>query len=320
MKRFMIAVLFACAGTAGAQSPAPAAQYQQALDLIHEYNGSGDQLGRAMQIAEQLMSSQPQSGYAQTLIAEMISTWQLKDGGEPKGNYAAAMQMTEQALTLNPALAQAHVARARALLKSGLSIEAGINVDAALAKDPQLSGAQFMKADLYRRTNRVSEAETWYRKFIEGVPAPQRKANGYAWMGDMYKSAAHNSPREWAAYIAKARDAYQKGVDLDPQGPWRTVNFAVFLNNEAGDFDAAATYAARALKIMDFPMARYHLAAARYQKLSLTAEKTDKASLGRSVAEIHQATSMSLQQTLDFCTGCSGIRGRLETLKAALAK
>jgi tetratricopeptide (TPR) repeat protein len=316
MQRFMLVVLLTWAVNAGAQTPK--AEYEKALDLIHAYNGSGDELERATKIAEQLMESQPQSGYGETLIAEMISTWQLQEGGQPIMASQTAYKFTVQALQLNPRFAQAHVARARVFLKSGKWAEAEQAVDAALRIDPNLSGAVFMRADMYRRANRVDEAETWYRKFIDGTPSPQRKSNGYAWMAGMFKDQAWGKPSERASYVAKARDAFQKSVDLDPQAPAKTVNYAIFLNNEAADFDAAALYAERALKIVEFPMARYHLAAARYQKLSTTAGNLDKAALRAALEEVLRATGMSLQETLRFCQGCSGIRARLETLTARL--
>ena len=317
MKRFMTAVLFVSAGAVGC-AHTPPAEYENALELIHGYKGTGDELERATKIAEQLMQSQPQSGYGETLIAEMISTWQIRNGGLPPMAVQSAYKFTATALQLNPRLAQAYVARARVFLKSGKWGEAEQAVDAALQIDPNLSGAVFMRADMYRLASRVDEAETWYRKFIASAPSPQRKSNGYAWMADMFKEQSWAKPAERASYVAKARDAFQKSVDLDPQAPAKTVNYAIFLNNEAADFDAAALYAERALKIVEFPMARYHLAAACYQKLSTTSGSLDQAALRAAVEDIQRQTGMSLPDTLEFCHNCSGIRARLETLTARL--
>src|SRR6266850_4716405 len=125
MKRLLAALLFfgtAWASATGAQTPP--ANYEKALELIHGFSGAGDALDRAMQLASDLMASHPKSGYMQTLTAEMISTWQLNEGGEPAANFGAVLTLTEQALELNPRLAQAHVARARALLKASRFIPA----------------------------------------------------------------------------------------------------------------------------------------------------------------------------------------------------
>jgi tetratricopeptide (TPR) repeat protein len=316
MKSLLAALLTAFAGFVSAQTPPP--EYEKALNLIHAYSGAGNELDQAMRLTQQLMSSQPKSGYAQTLAAEMISTWRLNEGGEPTANLEAVLDLTEQALSMNPRLAQAYVARARALLKSGKEAQGSQAIDTALEIDPNLSGAHFIKADLYRRTGRVEEAEVWYRKFIEGISSPQRKSNAYSWMGEMYKAQASAQPREWAAYVAKARDAYQNSVDLDPQGAWKLVNFANFLNNQAADFDAAERYAERALKIMDFPMARFHLASARYQKVGARASSMNKTALRAAVADVEKSTGISLREAIDFCDGCPGIRSRLKTLSASL--
>src|SRR2546427_13220473 len=80
---------------------------------------------------------------------------------------AEIVRLTEEALRLNPQLAQAYVARARAVLRASKYDEANKAIDAALGLDPNLSGALFLRAEILRRTKRVSEAETWYLKFID---------------------------------------------------------------------------------------------------------------------------------------------------------
>lgn len=318
MKRWSIAALLLCAGlSVGAQAETAKEKYETAMELIHEFNGSGDQLNRASGIIESLMKSDSTSGYAETLLAEMISTWQVDQNGEPPANRQAALHFAGRALQLNPNLAQAYVARARIEARLRDFVAAGSDINAALKIDPNLSGAVFMQADLYRRMSRYEEAETWYLKFISIAPSPARKSNGYAWMGDMYKAAAWDRPREWAAMVAKAKAAYEKGLELDP-GPWKTVNYAIFLNNEVGDFEAAERYAQKALSIMDFPMARYQLAIARYQKLRPSLASMDSSKLKAAVGDVQRSTGISLQQALDFCTGCTGMHGRLEEVNARM--
>jgi len=318
MKARLLIGLLALAAAFAVRAQSSKEKYEQALELIHAFNGSGSELNRAMTIMQDLMQSDAKSGYAETLIAESLSTWQLDRNGQPETAYQTVLDYAGRALALNPQLAQAYVARARAYAKRNDFIAAGEAVDAALKIDPNLSGAVFMKADVYRRMNRVAEGETWYRKFIEITPSPARKSNGYSWMGDMYKAAAWQSPREWNAYMAKARDAYEKSLELDPGGAWKTVNFAIFLNNEAGDFVAAERYAQRALSIMDFPMARYQLAIARYQQLQPKLASMDSAKLKAAVGEVERSTGISLKDALEFCTGCTGMQGRLGQVNAKL--
>ena len=62
---------------------------------------------------------------------------------------------------------------------------------------------------------------------------------------------------------------------------------------------------------MDFPMARYQLAIARYQGLRPKMSSMDSDKLKAAIAEVEMSTGISLKQALDFCTGCAGMHGRL---------
>jgi len=316
MKRLAIAAFVACAGFAiDAHAQTPKQKYERALESIHAFNGAGNGLQQASATASELMASDPKSGYGQTLIAEIISTWQLDNEGQPQDAYETAVRFASMAIEANPALAQPYVSRARAKARVRDYIAAGADVEAALKLDPNLSGAVFMKADLYRRMNRTDLAETWYLKFIEIEPSIPRKSNGYNWMGTMYRQAAWDRPREWATFIAKARTAFEKSIELDP-GPWKTVNYANFLNSDVGDFEAAERYAQKALSIMNFPMARYHLAIARYQQLRAPMAGMDKDTLNAKLGEVQRSTGISLKQALDFCTGCGAMHARLMEIEA----
>lgn len=94
--------------------------YQQAIDLIRSFNGSGDELERGMRLADTLSRSHPQSGYAQALLAEALSTWRLDVRGEPAELREQIIALADEALRLNPSLAQAYVAKARALTRASM--------------------------------------------------------------------------------------------------------------------------------------------------------------------------------------------------------
>jgi tetratricopeptide (TPR) repeat protein len=293
--------------------------YEKALDLVHSFSGAGDELRRAMAIAESLSRSHPKRGYAETIVAEMQSTFNLGQDGQPDELRAQILALTDEALRLNPDLAQAYVVRARVFVRMSQYDLAGQAIDAALRLDPANSGAYFLRAEMFRRTDRVAEAETWYLKFIAGTPSITRKANGYGWLATLYEDAAWRSPTLWASLVSKARGAHEKGLELDPNSAWRNVNFAIFLNNQAGDYVAAERHAAKALRIMDFPMARFHLAIARYQKLVDQMGSMDKSKLETAAANISAATGITLDDALEFCGTCVGIAGRLQRLRARLA-
>lgn len=303
--------------TAIAKEAMPA-NYERALELIHAFSGAGNELQRAMELANALSQSHPKGGYSQALQAEMLSTWRLGQDGEPETLRIQIIQLADQALHLNPDLAQAHVAKGRALLRASKYDEASKTIDAALKIDPELTGAIFLRAEILRRTNRVSESESSYLKFIELTSSPTRKSNGYYWLGKLYQDAAWDQPTQWATLIPKARRAYEKMLEIDPDGAWKNVNFAIFLNNEAGDFIAAERYAQRALNIMEFPMARYHLAFARYQKLLAPMASMDNKALRDAVGQVFATTGVSFEDALRSTDQWVGISGRLKRINSRL--
>jgi tetratricopeptide (TPR) repeat protein len=296
------------------------AGYEQALDLIHAFSGSGDQLTQAMNIAKALEKSHPSSGYSQTLLAEALSTWELEQDGTPEQLREDIVKLADEALRLNPKLAQAHVAKARALVRASMYKDAYEATEFALTLDPKLSGAIFLRAEVFRRMGKLSEAEVWYRKFIDSTPSRTRKSNGYYWLAHMYDHAARANPAEAKALTANARNAYEQMVAFDPDGAWKMVNFAIFLNGYAADFDEAERYAEKALSIMEFPMARYHLAAARYQKVWAKEASMDRGSLQKSLMHVHSSTAVSLEEALRFRGFSSVVRQRLQHLQLRAAQ
>jgi tetratricopeptide (TPR) repeat protein len=313
---FFVACFIAGASGLALAKDARPPEYEQALELIHSFGGSGDGLRRAMALAAQLAKSHPKSGYAQVLQAELLSTWQLNQDGEPPEVATRVIQLTNEAQRLDANLAQLYVARARALLRTGNIDMAGGQADVALNLEPTLSGAIFMRGDVYRNQNKFKEAETWYLKFIEISPSKLRQSNGYYWIAKTFQNAAMLEPAQRPAHLKKAQTAFLKMIELDPEGPWRNVNYAIFLNNDMADFEGAERYAQKALSIMEFPMARFHLAIARYQKIAQGMKALDDQALLRALRDTFSSTSISFPDALEFAEGCdcTGILSRLQLL------
>jgi tetratricopeptide (TPR) repeat protein len=290
--------------------------FREAIDLVHAFSGNGSEMQRAMEKARALFRSQPTSGYAQTIMAEALSSWEIDQAGEPAAVRDEVLRLADEASRLNPRLAEPYVAKARALLRASAYADAQRSIDAAIALDPLLSGTMFLQADLFRRNDKPAEADEWYRKFIVATPHSARKANGYYWLGYMYHHAAlRRTVPEREAIVAKAREAYEQSLVVNPGGAWITVNFAIFLNDMTTDFDAAEHFAQKALGMMEFPMARYHLAAARYQRLYEKHRLLSVPQMRQGVAEVAKTTDVSLQQAMGFRSFSGKIRTNLTELQ-----
>ena len=272
-----------------------------------------------MELADELSKSAPKSGYSQVLQAEALSTWRLSQEGAPLEVRNRVFSLADEALRLNPKLAQAHVSKARALVRASMYDKAKLSIDAALAMEPSLSGALFLRAEVFRRLGAIADADLWYRNFIDSTASKSRKANGYGWIGTMYQHASWNDDANRAEYVAKARAAYEEMLKYEPGGAWRNVNFAIFLNEYASDFDAAEHYATKALGMMEFPMARYHLAAARYQKLAATSSSMSSPEVRNAAKKIAESTKVSLQEAIAFDAFSQRLVGRLSLLQQRIA-
>lgn len=319
IKALLVAVALATGTGAGAKD-SPQQSFERGLELIHAFSGAGDELERAAEIAASLAASHPDKGYGQALMAELLSTWRLNQDGTPPHMYEQVLALANQALQLNPQLAQAHVARARAMLRASKYADANKAIGSALDIDPNLVGAMFLRAEVMRRTGQEAEAETWYLKFIKATSSRTRQSNAYYWLGKMHRDSAWRQPNRWPVLIPKARAAYQMMIDLDPDGAWKNVNFAILLNHEVGDFDAAERYALRALKAMEFRMARNHLALARYQKLASTMGVMDQKELLAALDAVHASTGVSFDDAAKFAESYVGIRGRLGKIRSRLVR
>jgi tetratricopeptide (TPR) repeat protein len=296
------------------------------MDLVHSHAGSDDErlqdpklignLTAATQIANELAKSDPLSGYSQVIQAELISIWQLDDHGTPIEAQQEAVKLAEDALRIDPKLAQAHVAKSRTYAKAGRFPEASEEIEQALRLDPQLDSAMFVQAYIYRMSSNTAKAIEWIRMFIEATPQPAQKANGHEWLGRMYRDIAyHPDAHNREMYLLLARTWFQSSIDLDGRDPWRLAGFAAFLNENVADFAAAESYATKALAIEDIDPARLQLAAARYQSLQAKAVEMDVPSLQAAIADIQSSTRLSLDELVQSGVFREVVRLRLVRLQ-----
>jgi len=285
------------------QPPESERRFTEALDLIHLSIEEPDTEGisRAMAISEQLARSDPFSGYSQALQAELRSTWELADNRQPVEMQQEILKLTDEALRINPKLAQAHVARARTHMRASRLSDAQAEIQAAFRLAPRILTGIFVQAEIYRRANDSARAEKWMIDYMVATKDPVQKANGYQWLGDMRRDIAYHPEavnREMNLLLAKA--TYLSSTQLDPGDARRYVTLAAFLNEYVADFAAAESNAAKAIAIEDSELAHYHLAAARYQALQARGTEIDADKLRSSIAEIGAATGVSLDQAVEF--------------------
>lgn len=290
--------------------------FEKAWNLIATYDGASDALLEADSIGLRLKYEHPSSGYYEVLRAYELATWDR--GREGSLAYGRAMGLVNEALTLNPSLAQGYAVRARLFLRTSSLGEALRDAEKALQLEPKSADAMIVRADIARAAKDRTAAEQWYLQFIDVAPNGTRKSNGYAYLAQTYVDASYYQGPERPAFIAKATAAFEAMVRLDPT-PRKMVNYSGFLNNEAGNFDAAERYARTALSLEEISAARHNLALAQYQKLTLRLSAMSDQALLDAVSKISASTWMSIEEVArSRWTGGAAVE-RLQPLRTRLA-
>lgn len=295
----IIVLLTACENSHQEVKQPEPSSYREAIELIHAYSGSGDELKRARELASDLHQARPGDGYAEALVAEAVSTWEIDQDGSPADMATFAVQSADEAIRLNPRLALPHLAKARVFIRTGRHGDAANEIAVANQREPGNDTGIFLRADLMRRVGNFHEAEEGYRKFIQLTPAAARKSNGYHWLGQAYVESSEQDPRNIESDIANAKLAYAEMVRLDPTAPWKAEDFAKFLNDEGHDYAAAEQYAKKALSIRDFQEARQQLAVAQYLQLFTRMKAMDDRQVAAEAGKIEQATGQSIDDAID---------------------
>lgn len=293
-------------------------EFRDAMTLIHSYGGSGDALDRAMQTADKLQVAYPESGFSEALRAEAASTFEVEQDGTPEDAAEMALSLANKAIEFNPDLPLAHIAKARVRLRQSHYDEANAEIATVRRLAPENESGVFLEAEVSRRQDSFAAAEKSYRRFIAMEKSPARKANGYYWLAKTFEVAASRGGPEHDGYISKANDAFKHMLAIGPHSAWGVVNYAIFLNDAGMDYVAAERYAKEALSIMPFPMARYHLAIARYQQLLAGLAAMDDGELKLKVDAIEASTGISLNDAIDFDGNSTRIFERMQPLRDRL--
>ena len=230
--------------------------YDEALKLINQFGGKGNQYETAYKMLADLSSRNPKSGYPYAALAD-LKYW-LANMGD--GTYADAYTLAQRALKLDPNIADAYVVVAKVMIEQKNMNAAREAANKAIALAPNRPEAMFAMARVAEVTLQYDESEHWYRKAIDTYKDNIRKSNIYYWLGGMLSK---KSPAD----INGATEAYTKAAELNSEtGPWMLNNIGWFLIDNTDRYDQAIDYLERALKIMDFGTARRNLALAEYFK------------------------------------------------------
>jgi tetratricopeptide (TPR) repeat protein len=293
------------------------ARYLDAINAIHNHRGDDADIYRAMRAAEDLALSDPQSGYSEALEAEMLSTWRLRRDGTPPEVLAEVLELSELALARDPDLAEAYIARARALLKAGRLDEADQALTEVEAREPDHFSARFQRAEWHARRGHYAEAEAMLRQFAASAPTPTRRANALGAIGWVYERAARDVPEQADAHLQRARVAYEQWVDAMPGDIPALTYVAHFLQEELAAYKDSARLTRKLHEVGADYEAGLLLAAARYQGLHSNTSLTP-AEAAAQAALIERQTGISLAIASTDANLGPRIKARLTQLRTKL--
>jgi len=142
-------------------------ELKKAVEMAPQRPGTHYKLGDAYMALSQLDSASEQFR-AELAVdpANCMARWRI--GGVvllKNGNPEEALADLNQALAACPSLTEAHVDRARALIKLNRNAEAAKDLEAAVKADPTEASVHFLLAKTYRALGRTEEAQAEIRAF-----------------------------------------------------------------------------------------------------------------------------------------------------------
>lgn len=250
------ALVHAAANAASVElSPADQPKYEEAVNLIQTWTGSGDHLQRAFAILVGIAERNPRSASPLAALAELKYRLYTNRQGAP----GEVVQLADRAVKVDPENADAQVIYSKIMLDQRQVDAAAQAAQQAIRLAPNKPEAMFQMASVARNANRYDEAETWYRKAIDRHTHKQRKSNIYFHLADML------SKRE-PVDVAKTAAAYESAADL-AEGSFQIPNdAAVFLMNNTERYDRAIELIMKALSAADYSMGRQNLGLLQYYK------------------------------------------------------
>jgi len=230
--------------------------YRETIHLLNKFGGNRSNLEEVYGMIKGLAERNPDSGYPIVAFAELRYTQAL--GGD--SSYSEALSVAQQALEIDPKIADAYVIVAKVLINNNNYHGALAAARRAIGLAPDSPEAMFAMARAAEVLKRYDESEHWYRKCISSHTDNVRQSNIYGWLGTMLATKI-------PADIEGATLAKIKAADLVfDTGAWKVRNAAHHLLMNTDQFDLAIYYAEQALSLANFRAARWDLGLAEYYK------------------------------------------------------
>lgn len=234
-------------------------KFNHAVALLNGYSGDTSTLESARAELESILKVNLRYAPAHREMARyFIKRGHISYQHFQSGSLEAAESSLKKAIEINPNYAEAFVLFGhlyRLMNRPQDALAALEKAEKLGTVDPWL---QNNWADLLIDDAKYEEAAGRYRKVIDSK-TPDKNAMGAAFQGliSYYSSVGK---------LDQADEVYKKQLELDPGVAWSYGNYAHFLLCQRGDYDASISRSREALKIMDYGIGRYWLAAALYRK------------------------------------------------------
>lgn len=267
MKRFIIccATFFLCqqaiAGDANRSdgNASIADRLKHSIELLDGYRGDGAMLEAARAELESVLRADPRNAPAHREMARyFIMRGHVSYQRFQPGALEAAESSLTKAIKINPKYAEAYVLRGHLYRLMGRSQDAVRALETAEkigTSDPWL---QNNWADLLSDAGRYEDAAKRYRKVLASK-TKNKKAMTVAYEGLI---RYHRSVGQWDM----VDQIYRDRIAYEPDAAWGYGNYAEFLLCYRDDPENAILRARQALRIMDYGVGRYWLAAGLYRK------------------------------------------------------
>jgi TolB-like protein/cytochrome c-type biogenesis protein CcmH/NrfG len=167
-----------------------------------------DDQQKAFEYYKRAVESDPMSAAAWAGLSRVIAN--LQELGELpwKKAFSDALQSAERAVTLDPELAEAHIALGKVYLNLGQDYAAAKReFDKALALDPENDVVLFWAADIALAAGDLAKAEELLRQAVAKDPLD---GETYILLGETYY---------YAGRFVEAENSYRKALDLIPARP-----------------------------------------------------------------------------------------------------